>query len=330
MNPSSPITVKDLARICGVSIGTVDRAINDRKGISPDTKKRILATAEQYGFVKNQNALTLSSGKSRNIGVIIFSLGNEYFTTLLTAIEKEARECGYATIIMMSNYSAESEIECARKMYAMNVAGLIVFSVLESAEFYTSFIRAGIPVVSVGNRLKEHRNIRIPFAGIDDYSAMKASTEYVISRGYRKLIYVAPVLEKGSTQNISAQTLRYEGFLDTVRSRGVNYDVIADYSAYGSSFLQLEPQRAERTALLCPSDSYTLKCLSVHWISRSPENRFGIMGFDRFPTVSAILPRLSGISYSTEEIGIRAARLLFEENPEDAIIPYEIVEGETL
>ena len=71
---SRKITVKDLAQLCGVSIGTIDRAINNRGGINPETKQKILDAAAKYGYVKNQNARTLSSGSSNLIGVIIFNL----------------------------------------------------------------------------------------------------------------------------------------------------------------------------------------------------------------------------------------------------------------
>ncbi|MBE6611106.1 MAG: LacI family DNA-binding transcriptional regulator, partial [Ruminococcaceae bacterium] len=58
MNQNKRITVKDLARICGVSIGTVDRALNGRARINPETKKKILDAAEEYGYIKNEFAHT--------------------------------------------------------------------------------------------------------------------------------------------------------------------------------------------------------------------------------------------------------------------------------
>lgn len=103
------VTVKDLARICGVSIGTIDRAINDRGGINPGTKKKILEAARANGFVKNQTALSLSSGRPTLIGVIITALNNEFQTTMLTAIEEEARRRGFSTLIMLSGFDEETE-----------------------------------------------------------------------------------------------------------------------------------------------------------------------------------------------------------------------------
>lgn len=330
MKQTSPITVKDLAKICGVSIGTVDRAINNRKGINAETRDRILKAAEEYGFVKNQNALTLSSGKSRNIGVIIFNLKSEYFTSLLTAVESEARARGYATVIMMSNYDADTEIECARRMLSMNVAGIIVFSVLSEASFYTDLVKNGTPIVAVGNRIISKGTEKIPYAGIDDFCAMKASCEYVISKGYRRLVYIAPLLEKAEKQNIHAQTARMKGFLEAVTDAGdIHYRIISNYEAYEEYFAKLE-EEPDGTALICPSDMYTLRCLTACGVTNQKKSRFGIMGFDRFPMFDALLPRLSGVAYSTQDIGRCATQLIFEPAKGDTIIPFEIVKGETI
>jgi LacI family transcriptional regulator len=98
------ITIKDLARICGVSRGTVDRALNNRGGINEETRRLILETAETYNYIKNQSAAALSAGKSPLLGVILFSLDNEFFSTIVSSIEKNARKFGYSVLVMLSGY----------------------------------------------------------------------------------------------------------------------------------------------------------------------------------------------------------------------------------
>ena len=322
---NSRVTVKDLARICGVSIGTVDRAINGRGGINPETKEKILAAAREYGFVKNQNAISLSRGKPNLLGVIMPNLKTEFLATLLSAIEEEATALGFSTIIMLSGYSVERERDCATRMRSMDIAGLIVFPVISDAEFYRSVMRMGIPVVTVGNRIEG-----IPFVGIDDRLAMERATEFVISRGYERLIYVAPLLEKAGRENLSAQVLRHEGFL--AASDEVRREVIADRRAYGELLGSLESGEFfgdTRTALICPSDSYTIDCLP--YIGK----RCGIIGFDRLPMIGRLIPELAGVVYPTAGIGKAAALLTL--NPENSsgiaaetIFEFSIVEGETI
>lgn len=313
------ITVKDLARLCGVSIGTVDRAINDRGGINPDTKKKILDAARELGFVKNQNALSLSLGRPNLIGVIITDLKNEFQTDLLTAIESEAALMGYSTLIMLSNYDKSVEKSCAERMRSMNIAGLIVFSVISDPEFYKNIINTGIPVVTVGNRIDG-----IPFVGINDYEAMKCGTEFVLSRGYEKLIYTAPLLERENAQNMSTQSLRRDGFLDAVNKKA-EYMLLDDYNGYEALLERLRDEKyseEKKTAIICPSDSYTTDCL--HLIN----GRFGLMGFDRLRTLEKLMPDLAGIIYPTDEIGRAAVNALLGAKAE--IFDFEIFRGKTV
>lgn len=81
------ISTTQLAKICGVSQGTVDRALNGRKGISPKTKEKILTTAQKYGYRPNIHARSIAGGKSMLMGVVVFDLENQYFSDILTAIE---------------------------------------------------------------------------------------------------------------------------------------------------------------------------------------------------------------------------------------------------
>lgn len=313
------VTVKDLAKLCGVSIGTVDRAINDRGGINPETKKKILDAAREYGFVKNQNALSLSLGKPNLIGVIITDLKNEFQCTLLTAIEARASKLGYSTLIMLSNYDGNTEYECANRMRSMNVAGLIVLPVTTDVEFYKGIINSGIPVVTVGNKIEN-----IPFVGIDDYEAMKCGVEYVLSRGYEKLIYTAPLLERESFQNMSAQSLRRDGFYNAVYEKAdfLLLDNYADYESFLEKLRCGGYSENRKTAFICPSDVYTADCLPL--IGK----KFGIMGFDRLTTIGKLIPNLAGIIYPTAEIGCTAVDLLFE--PENKIFEFEIFRGESV
>lgn len=316
---STRITVKDLARICGVSIGTVDRAINNRHGINPETKKKILDTAAEYGFVKNLNAISLSLGKPNLIGVIITNLKNEFLTTLLTAIESEASSRGYSTLIMLSNYSPESERECAERMRSMNIAGLIVFPVISDSEYYLNVVKTGIPVVTVGNRVEG-----IPYVGIDDFGAMKCGTEFVLSRGYKRLYYVAPLLEKAGKQNISTQIMRRDGFLEA--AGGAEYLLIDNYHAYDELLSSLQSGSITsdeiKTALICPSDAYTIDCLPLI------REKVGIMGFDRLLMIGRLIPQLAGIVYPTADIGRAAVASLFGETAK--FFPFELFHGETI
>ena len=94
MRRFSKITTTQLARICGVSQGTVDRALHNRQGINPETRKQILAVAREYDYVPN----TRNSGleNSMLIGVVLFDIYNEFFAKLAMSLVNAARKVGYS------------------------------------------------------------------------------------------------------------------------------------------------------------------------------------------------------------------------------------------
>src|SRR5690554_6695584 len=81
------IISKDIAKICGVSRGTVDRALNNKPRIKPETKERILKTAKELGYRPDLLARSLVKGKTMSLGVVVFDVRNRYFAQLLNSIE---------------------------------------------------------------------------------------------------------------------------------------------------------------------------------------------------------------------------------------------------
>lgn len=321
------ITVKDLARLCGVSIGTVDRAINNRGGISDKTKRLILETADKYGYVKNENALALASGQSRLIGVIIFNLYSEYFSILLTSIENSARRLGYTPVIMLSGIDAPTELDCAAKLTAMNVCGIITCSCLPQPSVYTELVARGVPVAAVANRI----DADIPYIGIDNRAAMRDSAAYVLSKGYEHIIYVAPVLEKREKENIGAQGERYDGFLDTMRAfPDVRTTIVGSRRDYMKQVYEAARDMSLRHAVICSSDSYTIQCLRMFGDRLKPHGELGLMGFDHIETLEILYPGLSTVAYPTDRIGDAAVEAVISKSERDVIFDYSIINGETI
>lgn len=322
---SERITVKDLARICGVSLGTIDRALNNRPGINEETKKRILLTAEKYNYIKNEHALTLSSGKSRIIGIIVFNLNSEYFSRLITSIEKSVRDENYTPIFMLSNINQENEMNCIQSMLALNVSGIITCSCLQDNSIYLDLRKRGIPVVAVGNRIGSD----VPYVGIDDYRAMYDAAQMVLERGYRRLIYISPVLEKRFSENIGAQGERFRGFEDAVSEVSSAMPcVIGSYDNYKErivSAVNHAVEAGEKCCILCTSDNYTAECLKLFENRIKPTGQIGLVGFDHAKTLNILYPSLPSVSYPSDEIGRAAVSRILSAEDSDVIFPHQLI-----
>ncbi len=290
------ISTAALAKICGVSQGTVDRALNGRAGISEKTKQKIIDTAIQYGYRPlPENA------SSKQIGVIVFNLNNEYLTDLVTEIEFALRGIGYTATVMLSHYSKEYEIECIKKLYGAGVDGIVLCSVNSGTEFTSFLSTLNIPIVSVGNKIDG-----IPFVGIDDFAAMKDLTDFVLSRGYRNVVYFSPALKYADAY---AQKMRFEGFMEGVKG-------FKDYSVI-TELEQIEASLGENTAIICSTDYYALK---VHFKGVSAD----IYGFDNIKMIESFGLPIISVDYSVKDIAENAITSLFNKNQEDVIIQHQI------
>ncbi|WP_199619969.1 LacI family DNA-binding transcriptional regulator [Paenibacillus alkalitolerans] len=123
------VTLKDIANICGVSPGTVDRALNNRPGISTKTKKKILKVAVELNYQPDHRARSLARGKTMTIGVILFDLHNRSFAQMANAIEAKSRELGYFVDLALSDKDPDKEKKLIGRMINRKVDGLILFSV---------------------------------------------------------------------------------------------------------------------------------------------------------------------------------------------------------
>ncbi|MEJ9319135.1 LacI family DNA-binding transcriptional regulator, partial [Halalkalibacterium halodurans] len=149
------VTIKDIATICGVSAGTVDRALNNRTGISEKTREKILKTAKELNYRPDYTARSLVMGKTMTIGVVLFDLYNRSFAQLLNAIELKARELGYFIYITLSDKNPENELNCIEHLVNRKVDGIILFTVNKGEQFEANLSKWGIPIITIFNYVSE-------------------------------------------------------------------------------------------------------------------------------------------------------------------------------
>lgn len=295
------ITTAELSKICGVSQGTVDRALNNRADINSETKKRIVSIAKQYGYRKHIDS-DVENKSVGQIGIIVFNLNNEYFSKLITETEFILRELGFSAVIMMTHYDKQYEIECIRNMYNMGVQGIILCSVNSGSEFINYLNLFDIPIVAVGNNIGS-----IPYVGIDDFCAMRDMTEKLLAEGYTDLIYFSPALKY---KDAYAQELRYEGFLNAVSDR--KYSLVTDID-------QIEECYNDKTAVICSTDYYAFQ---VYFKAKNAK----IVGFDNLDAIKQYKLNIDSVGYSVSEIARLAIDIIIGKKSGNFTVAYKIIE----
>jgi LacI family transcriptional regulator len=324
------VTIKELAKHCDVSIGTIDRVLNNRKGVSPATKEKVLTAVKELNYAPNYLAQSLTGKKTKSIGVVLYNLHNIFFSQLSDAIVSACCEAGYFPYLMLSQKSKAREEEIIRELLSRRIDGLLLFSTNTDEDLHTLLKNAGIPVVNVMSVLKDFVHV-----GIDDFKAMYEATRYVLNHQYRRVVYISPPLSY-TDMNIAVQVSRYKGFQQAVDESGIDHIVIKEpqYLARVDELVVPDITR-KKTAFLCSSDVYSMNL--VRFMKQKGLNapfQFGVLGFDNVSTLQYIEPAISTISVPIQEVGYKAVQVLtngIDGYPmESVLLPHSIVMGQTI
>lgn len=189
-------TIKDVAKLAGVGVGTVSRVINGGKSVNKETSTRVLAAIEQLGFEPNKMARRLRKDESSIIALLVPVINHPFFAKLAYFVEDEADQFGYSVLLVSSQHRICKEDDILRKIKRREVDGAIFVTHFEHSDKDLS----EFPLVSVDRLLGEN----IPYVTSDNYEATKRAVEYLIDRGCKKIGYV------GSKPLTKSEVLRRE------------------------------------------------------------------------------------------------------------------------
>ena len=147
------ISTTQLAKICGVSQGTVDRALNNRKGINKETKEKVLAVAKEYGYRHAPDCNESTNEQLKIIGIVLPDLKNDSFVDLVCKIQDAALNKGLSTVIMFSSQSKEEEIKCILRLYRIGVAGILLSPVNCDDDFIKFLCSLDLPILTVNKKI---------------------------------------------------------------------------------------------------------------------------------------------------------------------------------
>lgn len=214
------ISTTELARRCGVSQGTVDRALHGRPGISSATRDRILKEALRLGYVPDASARGLITGTHHLIGLILFGIDNQFTARMIRGIEHAARGAGYDLLVAFSNRDADTERGYLRRFLERHVDGIILFPVTRANEELDLAAKRNVPVVSLFNRLDSPRANHL---ALDERDAMRSLASRLASDGCRRASFVTYPQHPGENQD--ALTERRDGFLEAAAAAGIEAKV---------------------------------------------------------------------------------------------------------
>ncbi len=299
-------TIKDVAKLAGVSSSTVSRALSGKIPVDEKTKERVLAAVKQLNYQPNALAKGLKEGKTRTIGLIVPNICNPVFPLVSRGVEDAARKHGYTLILCNTDEDLDREREAIQKLRKHWVDGIILATSGTENIHIREVKNSGLPLVLLIRKMGEE----IDAVMIDNYNSAFKGVSYLIRMGHRKIAIV-----NGDDKLILYQQ-RFQGYIHALKDAGIAFDpslvlsVSNEDSCYEtvSSFLQ---RGKDIDAFFAASDLLALEVMrAAQDAGFSIPEDISVLGFDDLPFSPFLNPPLTTVHQPLYQMGQNAAERL--------------------
>ncbi len=308
------VRLKDIAQRAGVSIMTVSKALRGEPDVSPATRARIKALAQQMGYVPDSAAQGLRSRTSKTLGVIISSITNPIYARIVRAIEEHAHEAGYDLFISQTHNNTEREEVCIRRLMARRVDGLLispVYRIEPEARVYQELLTGGTPTVLIGPPAPFCS--AFPSVSSDDARASYAATKHLLDLGHKRIAFFTGRLVAPWAQE------RLEGYRRALREANLDVDERLVFTAGSTiedgvkSGLQLLNENCHATAVQAVNDLVAVGCANafLHQGLQIPRD-ISLVGFGNIRVSEHFRVPLTTIRQPKFQLGVAAMETMFK------------------
>lgn len=306
-------SVKDVAALAQVSVGTVSNVLNRPEIVSAETIERVTLAMEKLSYVRNEAARQLRLGHSQAIGLITLSGGNPFFTDVATAAEDAAAAAGYSVIVGNSNERKDRENGYLNLFEELRVRGVLLSPVGDAASRLRRMRDRGIPAVLVD---REGGDSGFSSVSVDDVAGGALAAAHLIESGRTRLAFVG-----GPTQIRQVSDRLAGARLEVQKHPGVTLEVVTVDALTVPEGRRAGDQiiaRAERDrpdAVFAANDLLAIGLLQSLFIRGRlavPE-QIALVGYDDILFASASVVPLTSVRQPSHLIGDTAVKILLEE-----------------
>lgn len=305
--------MQDIARIAGVSPGTVSNALNNRKGVGKEKREKILKIAEELGYYKNIN-----KEESKAIRFIIYKKhgyvvsDTPFFSALIEGIERECRAEGYEMLISHVFYNEHSSDDVHEIIKQEQVAGVLLLATEMEEEDLEPFKKLNVPVILLDSYFK---NADFDHIVINNTKGAYQAARYLIQKGHVEIGCLR------SSKTINNFDYRYEGFKEALIENNLilneEYELMLEPTLEGAyrdmkSILEKDGRKLP-TAYFADNDIIALGAIRAmtEFNINIPE-QVSVIGFDDMPFCEISNPALTTVRVYKQYIGKTAVRRLIQ------------------
>ena len=319
------VSVRDVARRAGVSVGTVSNVMNHPDKVAAATVARVQAAIDELGFIPNDAARQLRNGTSKTIGMVVLDVRNPFFTDVARGAEDQAALAGLIVTLGNSDESTERESVYLDLFEQQRVHGILISPYADITPRLHSLRARGIPAVLVD---RTSPDTSISSVSVDDIAGGRMAVDHLIAQGRRRIAFVGGPLE------ITQVSDRLEGARRAAESHpgvsleivGISASTVIEGRAAGAAIVD---RRAEDRpdAIFAVNDLVSMGVLQALMMQgaqvRVPEE-IALIGYDDIDFASAAVVPLSSIRQPSALIGATGVQILLEEAADSSIAPRQI------
>lgn len=331
-------SLKDISKLCGVSVATVSKALNDHKDIGEDTKQYIKKVAKEIGYSPNLSARALKTSKTQGIGVLFVDdamsgLTHDYFSRVLDSFKRTAEKSGYDITFINSCKNRKERMSYLEHSRYRGFDGVVLACIDFNDPEVIELVQSDIPVVTIDHIF----NDRIAVMS-DNVAGIRDLLEYIYGKGHRRVAYIHGAESAVTRSRLSSfyrtaerlgleipdEYIREAAYRDTLTAYGVTNDLLN---------LPNPP-----TCIIYPDDFAAFGGINaIRERGLNIPEDVSVAGYDGISAARNLEPKLTTVQQDAEQIGCVAARELISliERPkttivEQVIIPGRLIEGKSV
>lgn len=325
------VSVREVAKKAGVSVGTVSNVINQPDKVARTTLLRVQAAIDSLGYIRNDAARQLRAGKSRSIGLVVLDVRNPFFAEVARGAEEAATDHGLTVLFANSDESEDRERHLLVLFEEQRVAGLLVSPISSDFSEISKIRDRGTPVVLVD---RESKDKKFSSVSVDDVSGGSMATQHLIEVGKTKIMFA------GGPVGIEQIADRLQGAKRATEQAGLPIEfyetknlTVIEGRAVAEEVLK-RPRGSWPDGIFAANDLLAFGIMQVLVVSpnvRIPED-IALVGYDDISYSSNAIVSLTSIRQPSMLIGAKAVELLVQatQRPNDVAVSQVVFQPELI
>lgn len=332
------ITIKDVAKICGVGVSTVSRAINNHPDINPETKAMVMKAIKEHNYIPNNSARNLKRQDAKAIAVLVKGINNSFFGEMIKLMEAEIKKKKYSLVLHHVEFN-EDEVDVALELVKEKrlrgiifLGGYFIHSEEKLSQLQVPFILSTTGAVPSGYSRNTYSSV-----SVDDAKESYKMVDYLIRSGHRDIAIIC-----AKTTDVSIGRLRLEGYKKALSDHEIPFreelvltmkPEIEDYSLENGYVVTKEflEKKVPCTAIYVISDIMAIgagKALSEAGL-KVPED-ISLAGFDGVKIGQYVTPSLTTLKQPSDKMAKETTKILFDIIAKKEQHQHKVFEGELL